>query len=81
MVVKTTQPGIGRLRRRLTIIADEKVTIAVTTGTATLKKVGRYDAPSELVLMETGKDGSKLLDSSMTLTFTDLLAEWNLQSP
>ena len=44
--------------------------IAVTTGGATLKKVGRYDAPSDGVLMETGEDGSKLLDSTMTLTFT-----------
>ena len=47
----------------------EQVTIAVTGG-ATLKKVGRYDAPSNGILMETGTDGSKLLDSSMTLTFT-----------
>ena len=46
----------------------EQVTIGVPGGT--LKKVGRYDAPSDGVLMETGKDGSKLLDSSMTLTFT-----------
>ena len=48
----------------------EQVTISVSGGTATLKKVGRYDAPSNGILMETGKDGSKLLDSSMTLTFT-----------
>ena len=48
----------------------EQVTIAVTTGDATLKKVGKYDAPSDGVLTETGKDGRKLLDSSMTLTFT-----------
>ena len=48
----------------------EQVMIAVTTGGATLKKVGRYDAPSDGVLMETGEDGSKLLDSTMTLTFT-----------
>ena len=48
----------------------EQVTIAVITGGATLKKVGRYDAPSDGILTETGKDGSKLLDSSMTLTFT-----------
>ena len=47
----------------------EQVTIAVT-GDATLKKVGRYDDPPGGILTETGKDGSKLLDSSMTLTFT-----------
>ena len=46
----------------------EQVTIGVPGGT--LKKVGRYDAPADNILTETGKDGSKLLDSSMTLTFT-----------
>ena len=70
MVVKTTHTRHWTTEAEAYYYNDEKVTIAVTTGSATLKKVGRYDAPSNGILMETGEDGSKLLDSSMTLTFT-----------